>query len=246
MRGIATLACVLSLTVSPAATAETVDEILARHLAARGGAEKLASVRALRIKGRFFEGSTEAPFLYEWKRPNQYRFEITVGGMTESQGFDGKAGWSLDPSEQPEPETMAPLQLAMMNDAADFEGPLVDSEAKGAKVELVGKTEVEGTPAWELKVTRADGGVERSFLDAETYLEILQVERYETPGGGSFDLEVTWSDYKEVAGALFPGSWSRKPKGGSGATTVLFEHIEPNPELPEERFRRPEKAAGKG
>jgi hypothetical protein len=235
----------LTLSLSPAATAETVDEILARHLAARGGAEKLASVRALRIKGRFFEGSTEAPFLYEWKRPNQYRFEITVGGMTESQGFDGKAGWSLDPSEQPEPAPLAPLELALMNDAVDFEGPLVNPAAKGAKVELMGKTEVEGTPAWELKVVRADGGVERSFLDAETFLEILQVERYEAPGG-AFDLEVTWSDYKEVAGALFPGSWSRKPKGGSGATTVLFESIEPNPDLPDERFKMPAKPAGKG
>lgn len=150
-------------------------------------------------------GGGEAPFLFEWQRPNKFRVEITQVGVTEIQAFDGKTGWTIGPPEEVEPAPLAPLDLTLLNDAADFEGPLVNSTAKGAKVELVGKAEVEGTPAWDLKVTRPDGGVERSFLDAETFLEILQVERYESPGG-AFDLEVTWSDYKDIASALFPGS----------------------------------------
>ena len=222
-----------------AAAGETVEEVLARHVEARGGAAKLAAVSSLRLSGRMMLGQgREAPFLYEWKRPNQFRFELTMQGVTEVQAFDGESGWTTDPPGQPDPQPMAPMQLAMMNDAIDFEGRLVNPKQKGIGVELVGKTEVEGTPAWEIQVTRADGGVEHSYLDAEYFLEILQLERYETPGG-PMEMEVTWGDYKEMGGALFPGSWSRKPRGGQGGPTLLFEQVEVNPELPDSRFAMP-------
>jgi hypothetical protein len=230
------------LLAASAAGAQTLEEILGRHVEARGGAAKLAAVESLRIRGRFFgPGGEEMPFLYEWRRPDRFRFELTEAGLVDIQAFDGTEGWRINPPGQLEAAPMAAVELAMMNDAMDFEGRLIGAQAKGVKLELIGKAEVEGTPAWEIEVTRADGGIERSFLDAEHYLEILQVERYQTPSG-PMELEVTWGDYREMGGALFPGSWSRKPKGAPAGINILFEQVEVNPELPESRFARPKEA----
>ena len=238
--------CLTSLAIAAAAAAapadaESQEEILAGYVEARGGAANLRAVESLRGNGRLLMGGgAEAPFRYEWKRPDRFRFELTVQGMTDVQAFDGTDAWTIDPPGQTEPADMAPLDLALLNDAVDFLGPLVDHAAKGTVVELVGKTEVEGTEAWELAVTRPDGGRERSFLDVEYLLEFQQVEIHPTPGGGELELEITWGDYKEVAGVLLPHSWSRRPKGAPDGISAVFDEIEVNPEIADDRFARPE------
>lgn len=243
---LALLASVLS-SAAPAARAQTVEEILAQSAEARGGADRLAAVETIVATGTaYLGGDVEAPFRYEWKRPNKFRFELTLQGVTEVQASDGAAGWRLEPSDQPDPEPMAALDLALLNDAADFLGALVDPASKGHHVELVGKTELEGTPAWELRVDRAEGFVERIYLDAEHLLEIEEVEEHPLPSGGDpLVLVTTWGDYKEVDGVLLPHYWSRHPQANpANVTTLTFESLKLGEPIPDDRFSMP--AAGGG
>jgi outer membrane lipoprotein-sorting protein len=230
------VACAIAL---PAA-AQDVDEIIARFVEARGGKEKLDSIQTIRSTGTaLFGGTQEQKFLFEWKRPNKIRFELTLQGITEIQASDGETHWTIDPPSQPEPGPVQPAQFAQLNDGVDYIGPLVDYRDKGHTVTLLGKEEIEGTEAYKIEVKKKDGMTEISYLDAEYFLEILQVEKYPMPDGSEMELEVTWSDYKEVAGILLPHSWNRKPRGAPAGLTLTFDGFEINPDIPDSRFAMP-------
>ena len=218
------------------APAETVEEILAKYAEARGGEEALANVETIRSSGKMLlGGGLEAPVEYEWKSPNRFRFEMTMQGATEISTFDGKEGFRSDLRNGGEPSPMGPDDYRQLNDAIDFMGPLVNAEAKGHKVELLGQEEVEGTPAWKLKLTKANGDVEHIYLDAEYFIEIRQVELHEV-GGRTVEVEVTWGDYKEVGGVMIPHSWSQTPPGGGQGLNVLFDGFTVNEKLADDRF----------
>lgn len=239
--GLAALTLVASVfaeTAAAEADGMTAEQILARYVEARGGAEALAALQTVVADGTaILPNGVETPFHYEWKRPDRFRFELTFQGTTEIQAFDGESGWELDPPAT-EPTPMAAPKLALLNDAVDFVGPLVSAADKGYEVELLGKESVEGTEAWALGLVRNDHLEERYYLDTEYYLEIQQRERH-LLGGQQVDMEVTWGDYKEVAGVLVPHTWSRRRAGESRGLTLVFESFTFNAELPDARFAMP-------
>ena len=65
----------LTLLAAPAAGAQTLDEVLAKHAAAHGGLEKWRAVNSLIITGTEVIFSNSVPFVYEWRRPDSSRFE---------------------------------------------------------------------------------------------------------------------------------------------------------------------------
>lgn len=231
---------ILTLLVALPLPAQTVDEIVDKYVEARGGKARIAEIDTLTATGTaLMGGEMEVPFVYQWKRPDHFRFELTTQGMTEVQAFDGEDAWFTDPPGQTEPADMPPMQFAMLNDALDFlEGPLVRYREKGHEVELLGLEEIEGTEAYKLRVTKKGGVVEISYLDPEYFVEILQFEKHQTPGG-EMELVTTLGDYKEVDGVMLPHAWERKPRGAPAGIALMFEKIELNGEIPDSRFARP-------
>src|SRR5262245_4254215 len=167
-------ATMLVVVTGAIAHAESVDDVIAKNLEARGGADKLKNVQTLRMTGKMVVGpGIEAPFTIEIKRPRRMRFEIVVQGMTIVQTVDGDAGWTIQPmTGKKDPERMSADDLKEAQDQADFDGPLVDYKKKGHRVELAGKEKIEGTDAYKLKVTKKNGDIEYIYLDADAFLEI--------------------------------------------------------------------------
>jgi len=230
--------------VATAAGAQTVDELIAKNLQARGGKEKIKAVKTIRMTGKInMQQGMEAPFVLELARPNKLRNEFTFQGMTGIQAFDGKTGWTVMPlMGKKDPEAVPAEEVKNMEDQADFDGPLVDYKEKGHQVVLVGKETLEGTPVYKLQVTKKNGDVENHYLDAEQYLEI-RVDGKKTVHGQEMEGETTLSDYKEVSGLLFPFSIQSKQKGGPGGVTLTFDKIEVNPDLPASHFEMPRPGA---
>src|SRR5438477_11953719 len=91
--------------VAGAARATTLDEILAKNLAARGGAASVHKLQTLRLTGRVFftgfsrgsGGKVESAWAQIQTRPGKYRSEITRQGLTAVQAWDGEEGWKLAP-----------------------------------------------------------------------------------------------------------------------------------------------------
>ena len=71
--------------------ARSLDELVAKHVAARGGLEALRAVQTLRVTGRLiFEGSGfELAYREVLKRPGLARVEYSTQGLTGVQAWDG-------------------------------------------------------------------------------------------------------------------------------------------------------------
>jgi outer membrane lipoprotein-sorting protein len=231
-----------ALVASSVASAQTVDELIAKNIAARGGLEKLKALKSVRMTGNMMAGpGIEVPFTLEMKRPKNMRLEFTVQGMTGIQAYDGQTMWSVMPfMGKKDPEVMPAEEAKNADEQADFDGPLVDYAAKGNAVELVGKEQVEGADAYKLKVTLKNGDIRYIFLDAEYFLEI-RTEGSRTMRGMQVDFESSISDYKDVDGFKFPFAVESGAKGSPQKQKMTIAKVELNPEIDDARFKMPAK-----
>lgn len=226
---------------APAAAAlPSLDEIIAKHVAARGGMDKLKSVQTIRMSGRMTMGpGIEAPVSVEVKRPQRMRMEMQFQGMTFTQAYDGTSGWMIMPaSGRTDPQPMSPDDVKDAEDMADIDGVLVDYKAKGHTVELVGKENVEGTDAYKLRVKLKNGDERYVFLDSEYFMEIRN-EGKRKIRGSDVEVEASFGDFKDVGGILFPHSIEQSLKGNPQKQKITIDKIDLNPALDESRFKMP-------
>jgi len=230
----------LALVVPPTAAAQTVDEIVARHVAARGGREALAAVRTLRMTGRATAGpGRQAIVRREIARPGRIRTEFVFQGTTGVYAWDGSAGWRVSPLDgRLEPEPLPAEDAAAAAEQADIEGPLVDWKTKGHAVELVGREAQPGGPAHRLKVTLRSGAVRHVWVDAATDL-VVRTESTRRLRGREVLLETVFGDYRETAGVAFARSIETGVPGRPRRLRVVVESVEVNPVLDDARFRMP-------
>jgi outer membrane lipoprotein-sorting protein len=237
------LALAVLCALSASAAELTVDEILAKNAAAKGGMEKLRALKSARFTGKISMGGMEAPLTMTKSRPEKVRIEFTIQGMTGIQAFDGTTGWSVMPfMGKPEPEALPSDMLKEIREQADFDGPFIDYAKKGNKVELLGKDKLEGADVYKLKLTTKDGTVTTIFIDATTFLE-TKLEGKRTMQGQEVDGETVFGDYKEVDGLRFPFSIESKVTGMPGGQTFTVDKVELNPTLADDSFGMPKKAA---
>lgn len=235
------LCAVVLLAVS--AFGQTADELLEKNLKAMGGKEKLAALKSMKMTGKMKMGPMEAPFIITKSRPSNTRMDFTIQGMTGTQAYDGATGWQLMPfMGNKDPQKMTDEQLKDIREEADFDGPTFDYKAKGNKVEYVGKEDVQGTPAYKLKVTTKDGKESNLFLDAETYL-LIRSEATRNMNGQDIEMETTFGDYKLVDGLYFPYSMEAHAKGKEGGQSIAIETMELNPKVDKTMFTMPAVAA---
>ncbi|HET7228357.1 MAG TPA: hypothetical protein VFJ55_06920, partial [Chthoniobacterales bacterium] len=152
----------------------TVDELVAKNVAAKGGADALRALQSVRLTGKMLvnEGQIQLAYVETKKRPGAIRDEITIQGMTAIQAYDGAQGWKVSPFQgRKDPEKMSADDTKSLMEDADIDGPLVDWKAKGSTVEYLGTEDVDGTQAHKLKVVRKNGDVTFVYLDPDAFLE---------------------------------------------------------------------------
>ena len=223
------------------AVAQTVDEVIAKNTAARGGLDKIKALQSVTFTGRIEVGQgMEAPFTLRVKRENQMRMEVTIQGMTATQAYDGKAGWQVMPfTGKTDAEPLAGDELKDAEEQADvIEGPLIDYRTKGNTVELLGKEDLGGSPAYKLKVTLKNGDVITEYIDANSFLEVKEASK-RTIRGTETEIEVTTGDYKAVGGLMWPHALEQGAKGSSQKQKLIIEKIELNTPIEDATFKMP-------
>jgi outer membrane lipoprotein-sorting protein len=230
----------LAVFLTPILSAQTVDEIIAKNVQARGGMDKIKSVKTLRSSGTMsMGGGMEAPGAMTQKRPDMARLEFTVQGLTAVQAYDGKDAWQIMPfMGKKDPELMSADDRKDIVENADIDGPLVDYKTKGNKVELLGKEKVEGTDAYKLKVTLKNGDVINDYIDADSFLEIKQ-ESKRMIRGSEQEIESSLGDYKEVNGLMYPFAMENGIKGGTEKEKLTISKIEINVPVDDSIFKMP-------
>jgi len=221
-------------------SAQTAEEIVAKYIKTIGGAEKIEAIKTLRRTGKFTGGGGfEAVVIQENKRPQMARREFTIQGMTGVTAYDGKTGWKIEPwGGKKDAEALGEEEMKGIQEDADFDGPLVNYQQKGNKVEFVGAEPVEGTDAFKLKVTLKNGDVRYYFMDTDYYVPI-KTESKRMVRGAEREFETSLGDYKEVAGVYLPHSIESGVKGSPNKSQITFEKIEANIALDDSRFKQP-------
>jgi len=221
------------------AGAQTVDEIIAKNIQARGGLEKLKAVKSLRTTVKFSDGSFRAEFRQENKRPGKVREEFIVQGMAQIQAYDGKAGWQISPfGGRKDPDLLSQDDVKSLIVDGDIDGPLVDYKEKGHKAELVGHDSMEGTDSFKIKLSMKNGDTRYYYLDTDSYLE-LKIEVQTTIRGALQESEMYYGDYEQVNGIYYPFAVEQAQKGSSSRQQFSVEKIEQNVDLDDARFAMP-------
>jgi len=236
----------VSLCAVSAQTTPSVDDLIARHLTAIGGADKLKAISTLKITGRGVAQGKEVPITLYIKRPGLVRSESNVQGESVVQAFDGKRSWSINPlmgNGGPAYAGEAESNNARERAESQLDGPLVDYKAKGSTVELQGKEDVEGSPAYKIKITTRGGTSIYCFLDAETYLETKVITKV-AGGGGEFEVTALQGNFKPEGGVLMPHSIDQSI-GTLVVLNLVIEKVEVNIPIADSVFQLPVPDAGK-
>jgi len=226
--------------LAPAVWAQTVDEIIAKNVQARGGSDKLKSVQSIKSTATMTMGpGMEAPGVLIQKRGNLARLEFTVQGLTAVQAYDGKNAWQIMPfTGKKDPELMPADEAKEIEETADVDGPLVDYKSKGHQVELLGKEKVEGTDAYKLKVSLKNGDVLTVYIDADSFLTIKE-ETKRTVRGTEQVVEQSIGDYKDVNGLIIPFAMESGVKGSQEREKLTISKIELNVPADDSIFKMP-------
>jgi len=224
------------LTLASAAAAQTVDELIAKNLEAKGGAEKLHAVQTVKQSSSLSMQGTEGLITVYGKRPNLLRQEVTVGGRTVINGFDGVTPWIVNPLVRggDRPIAVTGPQAQLIREQSNFDGsPLLNYKALGYRVELMGEETINERKVYHLRLLDKTSHVQHCYLDAETALETKLVSDNET---GSLSQE--FSDYRVVEGIKVP-FMIRTFFNGVPQSTITVTKVEFNVALDDGMFKMP-------
>lgn len=222
-------------------SAQTVDQIISNYVAARGGLDKIKSVKSERVTGTIsFGPGADGPFLVERMRPLKLHMEITLNGQTLIRTYDGKsAGWIYNPfTPSPSVQPMSETDLRNIFDEADFDGPFVDYKEKGNQIEFVDKADVLGKPAFRLKLTNKLGDVSFFYFDASTFL-LLKWEGNRKVAGKDVPWESFFHEFHEINGLKYPSLIESDSPGTDQTQRITADKIEVNIPLDASRFDKP-------
>ena len=268
----------LSTGAGAAAAKLSAEQIVAKHVAARGGLAAWHSVQSMSWSGKMDAGSGDSvarskkfvelqgarhgkkpvipvtgadakpeadpqvqlPFVVDMQRPALSRVEIVFAGKTAVQVYDGKNGWKLRPFLNR--NDVEPFTEQELKDSAgkwDIDGPLIDYQAKGAKVEVEGTESVEGHDAYRLKVTAHSGAVQHLWIDAQSFLDV-KVEG--TPRRMDGKMRTVWiyqREFKAEQGVMIPRVLETAVEGYPDTHRMVIEKVAVNPKFADTTFAKP-------
>jgi hypothetical protein len=228
------LAALVAVLVAPAIKAQqatpTVNEIVSRNIAARGGSDAWRAVQAISMSGKMQAGGNsrptlpmtgphvpqhmtpkrpleqvELPFVMDLKRSRKQRIEVQFNGQTSVQVYDGASGWLLRPYlNRTDYEPYSDEQLKAASEQSDLDGPLFDYAAKGNKIALAGTEKVEDRDTYKLAVTLKNGYSFHLWIDAKTFLEAKMEGSPRRLDGKERPVEIYYRDFRRVGNLVIP------------------------------------------
>ena len=218
----------------------TVDQVIAKHLTARGGADRWRTVEGLRLAGVYAAFSEESSFTEVRQRGDLYRldFELLGGAAIRARGTD--TAWWQHALLQAEAAPIGDHPYRAQLERESVFGPLLlDAKARGIEAELAGQSVINGVATIDLKVVLADGQQETWHLDSQTFLEvavdsqIYDFTQFEDPTSQ----RAFFSDFREVDGLVIP--FRVDTEFGARLEEMRVETVEIDPEIDAARFKAP-------
>ncbi len=238
----------LILAITPMATAQTADEILANFFENTGGLENWKNINALKYTGSIDLGGMELPIEMIQTASGKSLMKGDFQGQTFYQNvYDGETLWSTNQMTMAAEKSDAEATANYKKDIHDFPDPFIDYESKGHMVELIGTETVDGTETFKIKLTKepilVDGKEEQDiafyYFETENFVPIvIEKEIKSGPRAGTIG-QTKLSDYQEVDGLYFAFSITEGVKGQPEGQEITITDIFINPEIDDSIFAFP-------
>lgn len=216
--------------------AQTVDEVINKHIDAMGGADKIKAVKSQTTEGTMEIQGMEFPFK-TWSIHNTaMRIDFEAMGTTNTQVVSTKGGWMFMPVQQQQaPVDSDPETVKEAASELDLTGEMYDYKTKGHTAELIGKETLEGQELYKIKFTRKSGTVTTIMVDAGTYLISKRITP-RTIEGQEVEITEILSNYKKTAdGYTYAATIEQLPMG----MKMNFGKYEYNAAVDQKMFEKP-------
>lgn len=239
MRALLLVLLGVSVGLVPAGAIEA-DQLARIHHEAIGGAERLENLTTLRARGYVRIDNRYLQFTLLAERPNRVRMETHTLEHVIVQATDGvNPPWQMDPRDDPpKPRLITGTEAREFAADAEFDDPLVNSEAKGYSVEFAGETEWDERPAIRLLLTRRLVDSFYLFIDPETFFIVGKQAVRRLDYGREVKMESFYRDFRPVGGVIMPHRIQVSADGKFLHETVM-QKVEPNVPLPPGSFTMP-------
>lgn len=222
---------------SMAANSQNVDEIIAKHVQAHGGAEKWNTIKTMEINARFTAFSEENEWYAVKTSSGAYYSDLQIGQHKVKEAFNGKSGWTIDPwHEFTFPRLLNKVEDNVFHQKAEFFTPFYKYKEKGMKVEYQGEENVDGIDTYVIKLMKSNGLVETWYLNKTTYLEVKSISDW-VDFGMRVSAESYFDDFREVDGLIIPFFVERM--FGQRDRMLVIENIKLNTSIDESIFEMP-------
>jgi hypothetical protein len=221
----------------------SADDIVNRHLAARGGVERLRALQSVVYRnGTYREGTyTGSGRAFMAMARPYYKIVGDPADTTSDfrEGYDGSA-WEWYGSPGFVVRTVGAANAAMRHNL-DPDGGLSDYRLKGSTIKRLPDAMVGNRQAYAIELTLRDGYRTVHLIDRETFL--ISATRKSAPihaFGADVYSEERHGDYRTVEGVLFPFRYTETEIAtGRELSSMQWGVIEVNRALPREWFVPP-------
>ena len=216
-------------------SAQSVDEIVAKHLNAIGGVVKLHEVKSVIMETSIKVQGLEIENLTTILVGKAMRSDSKIMGNNMVQAFDGTTPWAITPTIMGgtgEPQVMSEeMSKAVISQVDPF--PLLDYLKKGTKLELLASEKVKDKDAYHLKISPKDGVESEIWIDVSSGL----MSKLKTVQNGQ-EVEVIFSNYTEIEGINFATSMETS-NPMAGIITIDTKTVKLNMAIDELIFKMP-------
>ncbi len=214
--------------------AQTLEEILNKHMQALGGEEALKAERnSIAEVDIIVPGGLTGKVKNYFKYPDKLRTDMDLKVMKQLTIYDGEKGWVQDANGQV--RELAGMELEQTKSELYFSlcGYLFPERAKG-KVEYLGREEAGGINYYVVQATPEGCDPVKMFIHPETYLIDKTVSKYDIVVATNF-----FSDYKDFGGVKIATSMVINMGDTAYDIRTTLTNIELNPELSGDLFKMP-------
>ena len=225
--------------ISQIVSAQSVDEIIAKHITAMGGADKLSKLKSVAIIANMEVMNMEMPVKITVVQDKGFRTETTVQGMTIVQATDGVKGWMINPmTGDGKPVELPKEAVQQYASQTDLTG-LYNYKQKGHQLTLEGEQDLDGAKVYKIVATLKNGAKQENYISKDTYY-LLKVVATVSANGQNVTTENVQSNFKQVDGIIFPFSSELTTSAMPGAKVVnKIESVAVNTKIDEGIFAMP-------
>jgi hypothetical protein len=205
------------------ANAQTVEEIISKHIEAMGGREKIMSLSSVLSTGTFqATGDTSLiPLITTKKHMLGSRMDIVANNTSNYQVITPQNGWIFTPVQgDKEPRALGEDFTKSQQVLLDLQGPFVNAVEKGYKIEMDGQDTENGTMCYKLKVTAPNTNVTIYFIDSKSNF-IVKCSTKMFQFGALEDVVNTYSDYKQNVDGFWFAYTNISPRGKTHYDNII-------------------------